>query len=634
MFNIKHNKNNPVLHPYKRNKWEEVSACNGCPIEFNKKTHLVYRAIANPDLVKAPNIFQSTIGVAVFDGKSFSKRKQFIKPEEDWEKYGCEDPRVTKMGKKFYTFYTALSSQNLGPDSIKVALAISDDLESVKERHLVTPFNAKAMAMFPEKINGKYVVVLTANTDNPPARVSIAEFDTIEDIWNQDKWEKWYKKIEKNEIVLKRNDSDLTEVGAPPVKTKHGWLLIYSHIQNYFSDRKRIFGIEAVLLDLKNPRKIIGRTKYPFIVPDQIYTKYGFVSDVSFPTGAILKGNNLDIYYGASDTTTCMALLNVDLLVREMKKETQGKLFARNPKNPVLEPIKENFWENKNVFNPGAIDLDGKVRILYRAQSTDGTSTIGYAESKDGKNISYRDSGPCYVPREEIEMKKGGENCFSGCEDPRLSAIGNKVFMTYTAYDGINAPKIAISSIYKKDLANRNFIWSNPVVISPAGHDDKDSCVLPKKFKDGYFMIHRISSAITGDYVNDLDFSLNEIDTSMKILDPRPGMWDSKKVGLASTPHLTKQGWLMFYHGVGDDGHYRLGAALLNKNNPTEVLARSTYPLFEPEMDYEKVGDVPNVVFPCGSVVRGDNVFIYYGGADRCVGVAQASLKKIIEGLQ
>lgn len=634
MFNINQNKNNPILHPYKRNRWEEVAACNGCPIEHDKKTYLIYRAIANPDMVKAPNIFESTIGIAMSDGEKFSKRKQLIKPVEDWEKFGCEDPRVTKMGKDFYIFYTALSSENLGPDSIKVAVAISDDLKTIKERHLVTPFNAKAMAMFPEKINNKYVVVLTANTDNPPARVSIAEFDKIEDIWNQEKWEKWYKKLEKNEIVLKRNDTDLTEVGAPPIKTKDGWLLIYSHIQNYFSDRKRIFGIEAVLLDLKNPKKIIGRTKYPFIVPDQVYTKYGFVSDVSFPTGAVIKGNNIDIYYGASDTTTCMASLNVDLLIREMKKETQNKLFVRHAKNPILEAKSENSWENKNVFNPAAIDLDKKVRILYRAQSTDGTSTIGYAESNDAKNISYRDSKPCYVPREEFEMKKGGENSFSGCEDPRLSAIGNKVFMTYTAYDGVSAPKIAVTSIYKKDLANRNFIWSNPVIISPAGHDDKDSCVLPKKFKDGYFVIHRIASSVTGDYVNDLDFTLNEIDTSMRILEPRPGMWDSKKVGLACVPHLTKYGWLMFYHGVSDDGVYRLGAALLNKNNPTEVLARSAFPLFEPEKEYELVGDVPNVVFPCGSVLRGDNIYIYYGGADRCVGVAQASLKKIIEGLR
>lgn len=634
MFNVRQDENNPLLHPYKRNNWEEVSACNGCPIKHDGHLYFLYRAIANPDMVKSPKLFSSSIGVAKQeDSCSFSDRRQFIYPEEEWEYYGCEDPRVTKIDNKFYTFYTALSDENLGPHAIKIAVAISKDLEKVDEKHLVTPFNAKAMALFPEKVGGKYTAVLTANTDQPPASIAIAQFDKIEDFWNQDKWTKWYKDLEKHSINLNRNETDLTEVGAPPIKTKDGWLLIYSHIQNYFADRERIFGVEAVLLDLKDPRKIIGRTEYPIMIPTQLYTRYGFVSDVSFPTGAIVDGENLDIYYGAADTTTCRATLKLDLLLREMKENTKGKVFVRNKNNPVLEPIKENKWENKNVFNPAAIDLDGTVRILYRAQSDDGTSTVGYAESKDALNIDYRHNEPCYVPRAEFEQKKNKPDGFSGCEDPRLTMIGSKIFMCYTAYDGVHPPNIAISNISKKDLASRNFNWSDPVVISPKGHDDKDACLFPKKFDKGYFVIHRIASHVTGDYVNDLNFTTNEIDTSMEILEPRKGMWDSKKVGLAGPPHLTKHGWLMFYHGVGDDHHYRLGAALLDKDDPTKVLGRSALPIFEPKELYERQGDVPNVVFPCGSVIRKDKIYIYYGGADKVVGTAVASLEDILDGL-
>lgn len=102
---------------------------------------------------------------------------------------------------------------------------------------------------------------------------------------------------------------------------------------------------------------------------------------------------------------------------------------------------------------------------------------------------------------------------------------------------------------------------------------------------------------------------------------------------MASTPHLTKHGWLMFYHGFSDDGVYRLGAALLDKKDPTVVLGRSALPIFEPEEIYEKIGEVPNVVFPCGSVIRGEEVLIYYGCADRYVGIAYAKLDKILEGL-
>lgn len=637
MFNVKQNPNNPLVYPIKNNNWESVAACNGCPIVHKGSTYVVYRAIATPDKVKAEKLYQSTIGIVkVEDECSLIERQQLITPEKDWEEYGCEDPRVTKLDKKYFIFYTALSSQNLGPESIKVAVAISDDLKEIKEKHLITPFNAKAMSLFPEKINGMYTAVLTVNTDNPPAEIAIYQCKEIEDLWNKDKWTKWYKNLDKNKIVLRRKDGDLTEVGAPPIKTKYGWLLIYSHIQNYFSGDKRIFGIEAVLLDLNDPKKIIGKTEFPFMIPDQIYSKYGFVSDVSFPTGAVIKGEDLEIYYGASDTTTCTATLKLNSLLRVLRNDSQKELFVRYKQNPILKPVKEDEWQNKNVFNPGAIDLAGKVRIFYRAQSDKNTSTIGYAESVDGQKITYQHPEPCYVPRTNDELKKGGETCNSGCEDPRLTLIGNNVYMLYTAYNGVDWPRIAISSLSKKDLIAKKFEnWSEPIIISPRGHDDKDACILPKKFsKKGYFVIHRISSHITGDYVNNLNFTPNEIDTSMGILEPRSGMWDSLKVGLASTPHLLSEGWLMFYHGVSSDGAYRLGVALLNKNNPTEVLGRSAFPIFEPKELYEKEGEIPNVVFPCGSVIRGDKVYIYYGGADRCVGVATAKLKDLLKSLE
>jgi predicted GH43/DUF377 family glycosyl hydrolase len=478
----------------------------------------------------------------------------------------------------------------------------------------------------------KYTIILTVNTDNPPVKVCIAQFDKIEDIWDHKKWELWYENIEDHTVVLKRKDTDLAEIGATPIKTKEGWLLIYSHIQNYFSEYERIFGVEAVLLDLKKPKKILGRTDFPILVPDQLYTKYGFVSDVSFPTGSSIKGDELTIYYGAADTTTCKATVKLSLLLNELNKNTKNKLFKRVSKNPVLKPTKKT-WEDLNVMNPAAIDIDGIIRILYRGQSKDNTSVIGYAESKNGKEIDYRGTEPCYVPRirEELKVEKGS---FSGCEDPRLTLIGDKVFMCYTAYNGIEVPKIAISSINKKDLANRKFKWSDPVVISPNGYDDKDSCIFPEKFKEGYFMIHRISGHITGDYVNDLYFTKNEIDTSVEILAPRKGMWDGEKVGLASTPHLVKEGWLMFYHGVSHDKVYRVGAVLLDKNDPEKILGRSALPIFEPETIYEKEGEVNNVVFPCGTVIRGDTVFMYYGCADRRVGIATGSLKKILKGLE
>ena len=178
----------------------------------------------------------SIIGVGKSkDGIHFENRVPFIVPKEEWDKFGCEDPRVTYFEGVFYTFYTALSKYPFSSDGIKVAVALSKDLEKITERHLVTPFNAKAMTLFPERINGKIVVLFSYHTDSPPAKMVFATLDKIEELWSPVFWRKWEQNINDHTINLRRSPYDHVEVGAPPVKTKYGWLVIYSHIQNYFN---------------------------------------------------------------------------------------------------------------------------------------------------------------------------------------------------------------------------------------------------------------------------------------------------------------------------------------------------------------------------------------------------------------
>jgi predicted GH43/DUF377 family glycosyl hydrolase len=131
-----------------------------------------------------------------------------------------------------------------------------------------------------------------------------------------------------------------------------------------------------------------------------------------------------------------------------------------------------------------------------------------------------------------------------------------------------------------------------------------------------------------------LDFKKEKANTCVHILGPRAGMWDSVKVGIAGPPFETEAGWLMFYHGVSEVHHtYRIGAALLAKDDLSQVLGRTSDAFFEPEVVYEKEGIVPNVVFPCGTIVRDDTIYTYYGGADTVVGVAKLSLSKLIKTL-
>jgi len=647
MYVAKKSIHNPILTPNRDHYWEGFATFNMCPIKKGKITYGLYRAISVIDkLSKQQQISIIGIGKSDKDGIHFEDRKPFIIPQEEWDIHGCEDPRVTFFEGKYYIFYTALSRYPFVPEGIKVGLAISKDLEEIEERHLITPFNAKAMTLFPERINGKITVIFSIHTDSPPVRTCFAQFDKIEDLWDEKYWEKWIKDLDSHVIDFSRNAYDHLEVGAPPIKTKDGWLLVYSHIQNYFSHPEgldKVFGIEALLLDLNDPTKIIGRTKGPILVPEDSYELSGYVGNVIFPTGALIEDNILIIYYGAADTTTCIARVNLTDLVSTMKDLPEWN-FERAQNNPIISPIKNHPWEAEGTFNPAAIFLNNKVHILYRAFSDDNTSSFGYASSLDGINIDERLSEPVYIPREDFEMKKIS-NGFSGCEDPRLTQIGKDLYVCYTAYDSVGPPRVAISSIKEKDFLAHNWNWSKPILITPPGLDDKDTCLFPDKFKGKYFVLHRITDEICGDYIDSLDFEKNMVDKCIRAFGPRKNTWDSAKVGIGAPPIKTKYGWLLLYHGVSKSHNtYRVGAVLLDLNDPTIVLARTSDPIFEPKEDYEKVGDVNNVVFPCGMVIMtthphesgaGEDKYlhVYYGGADNVVGVAKIKLSIIIEAL-
>jgi len=309
---------NPVLKPNKENWWEAKATFNGCVIKENDKFHLVYRAISSPMQYRDFNMEISSIGYAESnDGVRFKNRRQLIKPEHEWEIFGCEDPRVTKLDGKYFIFYTALSIYPFSPPGIKIGVAITKNFEIIEEKHPVTFFNSKAMALFPQKINEKIVGILTVNTDIPPAKICIALFDKEEQIWSNVYWEDWFSSLDEHTILLPRSERDQIEVGAPPIKTKYGWLLIYSYIRNYLSP-PRTFGIEAALLDLKNPYEVIGKIKRPLFVPEKEYELYGNVPNVIFPSGALVQNGNLFIYYGAADTTCCLAICAIEELMEEL----------------------------------------------------------------------------------------------------------------------------------------------------------------------------------------------------------------------------------------------------------------------------------------------------------------------------
>lgn len=624
MFAIKRNEDNPLLSPHPDHPWEAAAAFNWCPAMKGDILHVVYRAMSRPELMDQTHIQTSVVGHASSsDGVNFSDRRALIVPEYDFEKYGCEDPRVTKFGDNYYIFYTALGLYPFRAEGIKIAVAKTKDFKKIDEKHLVTPFNGKAMVLFPEKVNGKMAALLTAHTDMPPSEIVYVEFSREEDIWSKTFWEEWYKNFDSHKLEVRRKPTDQVELGSPPVLTELGWLIVYSHIQNYWSGRP-VFGIEALLLDRENPRKIIGRTAGPMMVPEVQYERIGNVYNIAFPTGAMIKDKNLVIFYGASDTYSCTASVPLSNLLETMTAHQGGSKVSRFAGNPIIIPRVGVKWEEKGTLNPAAIFLDGKTHLLYRAIDENNISTIGYAASRDGFEIDERSAESVYKPRDVFEIK--------GCEDPRIVEIDGVLHMTYTGYDGIT-PRVVAASISKADFLAKRWNWTKPYPITPPNVPDKDAAIFPEKINGKYLMIHRVHDSVCADFVKSLDFSKEKITECIEMLWPRFGMWDEEKVGIAAPPIKTKKGWLMLYHGVSDRTIYRVGAVLLNKDNPTEIISRSATPLLEPSKEYETVGAVPNVIFPCGAVVRDEILYIYYGAADSTIGVATVPIDYILKSL-
>lgn len=629
MFTITRLEKNPILSPNEDHPWESNAVFNASPVIYKRKMCLVYRAMSGPDLLKAPHIRTSVIGRAFQSGGEYTDRKVLVRPDTDFDRYGCEDPRVTKMDGKYYIFYTALGGYPYSAENIRIAVAVSDDLETITEKHLVTTFNSKGMAMFPEKIGGKYAALVTINTDQPPSQICYVECDKIEDFWSETFWADWRKKVDTNKLDVRRRPEEHIELGAAPIMTDLGWLMVYAHIQRY-GHPDQAFGIEAVLLDKKDPRKVIGRTKGPFMIPETYYERIGDVPNVIFPSGVMIRKGRLEIHYGAADTHCAVATVPIDELLSAMTGGDKREV-KRFPGNPIISPRNGYFWETLGTLNPASIDIDEKIYILYRAVSDRNVSTIGCAISSDGLTIKERLDKPVYSPRESIETNGSGSNF--GSEDPRLVKIGDKIFMIYTAYDG-TTPRVAVTSISVKDFVARRFAnWSKSEAITPAGIPDKDAVILPEMINGKYLVIHRVNESICADFVSSLDFGKEKVNKCIEILGPRHGMWDGLKVGISTPAIKTDKGWLLLYHGVSWSSIYRVGAILLDKDDPTVVIARTSAPILEPETVYEKQGIVSNVVFPCGTVVRNGLVYIYYGGGDKVVGVATVKLSNIMKML-
>ena len=286
--------------------------------------------------------------------------------------------------------------------------------------------------------------------------------------------------------------------------------------------------------------------------------------------------------------------------------------FERYPGNPVLCPNPLNAWEALNVFNAAVVQHNGLFHMLCRAQGVEYKSSIGYAVSLDGFDWSRLDK-PVMRPGAKFETR--------GVEDPRITQIDGTFYMTYTGYS-VHGTRASIAR--SVNLIN----WERTGVALP-DEDNKDHALFPEKTGGRYCMFHRREPDIWLAHSDDL---LHWSD-HQRVFGPRPG-WESVKVGLSGPPLKTEQGWLIVYHGVDDERFYRQGVALLGLGDPTRVLSRPADFVLEPREPWEHLGDVPHVVFSCATLQVGDELWIYYGGADRVIAQASCPMDEVMAFLR
>ncbi|MGA9511743.1 MAG: glycoside hydrolase family 130 protein [Candidatus Sulfotelmatobacter sp.] len=293
--------------------------------------------------------------------------------------------------------------------------------------------------------------------------------------------------------------------------------------------------------------------------------------------------------------------------------------WQRASENPVISP-QSNGWESAGTFNPSVVVRVGKIVMLYRAQDKAGTSRLGYAESVDGIRFTRR-SQPVFSPEKDYE-KDGG------VEDPRLVQFGDTYYLTYTGYNKKDAQLCLATS---KDLVH----WERKGIILPAYKGNwnvrwtKSGAIVPEKIGGKYWMYFLGTSRDNKDQMG-LAWSIDLLHwteaTEMPVLPAREGKFDSRVVEPGPAPIVTAKGIVLIYNGADDKLVYRTGVAMFDRNDPRRVISRTDLPIFAPEKEWEKVGQIPNVVFVEGMVRKGGDYLFYYGGADTNVGVAKAAV--------
>jgi len=318
--------------------------------------------------------------------------------------------------------------------------------------------------------------------------------------------------------------------------------------------------------------------------------------------------------------------------------------LERYENNPILKPRGDD-WEALAVFNCAALRVGDEIHILYRAvgEYLQYVSRLGHAVFDLRLNLIHRSESPVFNPDLRFwEMS---------IEDPRLVEIDGEIYMTYVTTPtpappsairiklGLPKPKLAYSRCAAARV--REFKeFERLGTITPYDAEERNTVLFPEKMDGRFVALHRPANWVGEKY------SVDKPSIWIAFLDKIPGImydhrvvmkpeedWESLKVGAGPPPIKTDKGWLLIYHGVDYEMTYRAGVALLDLEKPWTLISKTSKPILEPEMSYERYGDVPNVVFPTGAITVGEKLLVFYGGADKVCCMAYARIDELLSHL-
>lgn len=319
--------------------------------------------------------------------------------------------------------------------------------------------------------------------------------------------------------------------------------------------------------------------------------------------------------------------------------------LERHGGNPILSPDPGHWWESEAVFNPAAIVHDGRVHLFYRALGRDGVSRIGHASSENGIYFTERslalDQGPGFaLQRHEAKplsyrpglYASGGG--WGGTEDPRAVKLEDRAYLSFGIFENWESLRLALTSLPLRELQERRWRWEPLIPLSPRGETHKNWVLFPEKIGGKFAILHTLTPSPTIEYVERLEDLRERPIRSNNNRGGRAGQWDAFVRGAGAPPIKTPEGWLLFYHGMdpAQGPGYKVGAMLLDLENPTKIRYRSSHPVLKPDEWYENDWK-PGVVYASGAVVWGDDVLVYYGGGDKYVAAARANLADFLRKL-